>query len=89
MSTPTKRRGHRRTRDGYGYLRIRNWQHHRLTLHHVTVWHNAFALVREIPEVGEAPSLVAFWGVYPLPRCLFRRQREAMMAVMWPKDATR
>jgi hypothetical protein len=88
MSALLRRRGHRRTRDGYGYLRIRNWQHQRLTLHHGKVWHDAFALVREFPVVGDAPSLVAFWGVYPTPRCLFRRQREAMLAVMWPKEPT-
>ena len=79
MSTQTKRRGQRRTRDGYGYLRIRNWQHQRLTLHHVKVWRDAFALVREFPVLSDAPSLVAFWGVYPLPRCIYRRKRDAFL----------
>jgi hypothetical protein len=81
MSTRIRRRGKRHVQPGYAYARVRNWRKRRLTLHHAQVWRDAFAFVRQWPEAGEtADMLVFFWGVSPLPQCLFRRQRAAMQA---------
>ena len=88
MSTILRRRSKRHIRVGYSYVRVRNWQHQRLTLHHAQVWHDAFAFVRQWPEADEtADLLVFFWGVSPLPRCFFRRQR-AMMQAFVVKEPT-
>ena len=81
MSTLLRRRSKRHIRVGYGYVRVCNGRKRRLTLHHAQVWRDAFAYVRQWPEADEtAELLVFFWGVSPLPRCLFRRQRAAMQA---------
>jgi hypothetical protein len=82
MSTLLRRRSKRHIRVGYGYVRVRNGRKRGLTLHHVKVWRDAFALVRQWPEAGTPDLFVFFWGVFPVPRCLFRRQRAVMQAVV-------